>query len=155
MTTRPRMSLVAPSLTTRMVAAAILLIVGVSGALLIWQYPRLPELLPVHFKINGRPNGWQYKTWARVMMPVLVQLALALTMGAVATLLLSRAHGTHDDDAPDVKAARTSAEAVALFALIWVDVPGVRGVCPSRHVVPRTGRPRRLVHLLRAVRALS
>ena len=120
MTPRPRMSLVSPSLAMRAAAAAIVLIIGVGGGLLIWQYPQLPDLLPVHFRPNGRPNGWQYKTWARVMMPVLVQLALALPMGAVATLLLSRAHGVNDDEAPDVKAARTAAEAVTMLALIWV-----------------------------------
>lgn len=120
MTLRPRISIVAPSLATRAAAAAILLIIGVGGAILIWQYPQLPDLLPVHFKPNGRPNGWQYRTWARVMMPVLVQLALALPMGAVATVLLSRAHGEHDDNAADIKAARVAAEAVTLLALVWV-----------------------------------
>ena len=117
---RRRMSLVSPSLAMRAAAAAIVLIIGVGGGLLIWQYPQLPDLLPVHFRPNGRPNGWQFKTWARVMMPVLVQLALALPMGAVATLLLSRAHGVNDDEAADVKAARVAAEAVTMLALIWV-----------------------------------
>ena len=120
MTPRRRMSIVPPSPATRAAAALIVLVIGVGGGLLIWQYPRLPVLLPVHFKPNGRPNGWQWKTWARVMMPVLVQLALALPMGAVAALLLSRAHGAHDDEAPDVRAARTAAEAVTLLTFVWV-----------------------------------
>jgi uncharacterized membrane protein len=55
-----------------------------------------------------------------VLMPVFVQLALVVTLGFVATLLLSRAHGDHDEDAPDVQAAATAAEAVALLASIWI-----------------------------------
>jgi Family of unknown function (DUF5808) len=33
---------------------------------------------------------------------------------------LSRPHGDHEDDAPDVQAAATAAEAVALLGSIWV-----------------------------------
>jgi len=53
-----------------------------------------------------------------------VQLALALILAAVGTLLLSRPHGEHDENAPDVKAAAAAAEAVAMLALIWVAFQG-------------------------------
>jgi uncharacterized membrane protein len=95
-----------------------------SAAFLMVFYPRLPWLLPVHFKADGFPNGWQYKTYWRVLMPVFVQLALTLILAAVGTLLLSRPHGDHDENAPDVKAATAAAEAVALLALIWVAFQG-------------------------------
>ena len=58
------------------------------------------------------------------MMPVLVQLALASTFGAIGFLLLSRRHGAHDAQAPDVRAAAVAAEAVTLIALIWVAFQG-------------------------------
>jgi uncharacterized membrane protein len=109
---------------TRAAALALLLVVGLSAAFAIWRYPDLPDLLPVHFKRNGDPNGWQFKTWGRVMMPVLVQLALTLTLGSVALLLLWRPHRPEEADAPDVRAAATAAEAVALIALIWVTFQG-------------------------------
>lgn len=48
------------------------------------------DLLPVHFKRNGFPNGWQYKTLWRVLMPLFVQAALASTLASMAMLLLSR-----------------------------------------------------------------
>jgi uncharacterized membrane protein len=86
------------------------------------QYEQLPDLLVVQFMRNGFPNGFQYKTWPRVLMPVFVQFALMLTLGIVAALLLSRPHGEHDEDAPDVRAAATAAEAVALLGLIWIVV---------------------------------
>ena len=98
---------------------AIILIVF-SAAFLLARYRSLPWLLPVSFQPNGYPNGWQYKTYWRVLLPVFVQLALASTLGTVGVLLLSRSHGVHDEQAPDVKAAATAAETVALLALIWV-----------------------------------
>ncbi len=93
-----------------------------TGGFLVSRYSALPDLLVVHFMRNGVPNGWQYKTWPRVLMPVFVQLALIVTFGLVSALLLSRPHGDHDDEAADVRAAATAAEAVALLASIWVGV---------------------------------
>src|SRR5262249_27028768 len=113
-----RARFVPPSRATQLAAVASIVITLSIGAFLLWQFPRLPDILPVHFKMNGYPDGWQYKTYARVMMPTLVQLALGLTFGAIAFLLLSRPHGEQDQQAPDVKAASTAAEAVALIALV-------------------------------------
>src|SRR5262249_33707077 len=70
----------------------------------------------------GFPNGWQFKTWGRVLVPVFVQLALVLTIGLIAALLLSRTHGEHDEHAPDVIAAATAAEAGALLGSVWIVV---------------------------------
>jgi uncharacterized membrane protein len=113
-------SIIPPSRTTRIAARLMIAIILLSAVFLVVQYPSLPWLLPVRFRRNGMPIGWQYRTLARVLMPVFVQLALALTFGAVATLLLSRSRDTHDEQAPDVKAATSAAEAVTLIALIWV-----------------------------------
>jgi uncharacterized membrane protein len=84
--------------------------------------------LPVHFKPNGDPNGWQYKTYWRVLTPVFVQLALALILATVSALLLSRSHGAHDEKAADVKAASAAAEAVAAIAFIWVAFQGYAAI---------------------------
>ena len=100
-----------------------LIILGTAGFLLS-GYDSLPDLLPVHFKPGGAPDGWQYRTPTRVLLPVFVELALAMLLGAVGTLLLSRPHGDQDPKAPDVLAAGTAAEAVFLIALIWVAFQG-------------------------------
>jgi uncharacterized membrane protein len=105
---------------TRVAACAIVLIILGTAAYLVMQYRVLPWLLPVHFRTDGMPNGWQYRTRLRVALPVLVEAALAITLGGVGALLLSRPHGEHDADAPDVRAAGAAAEAVVLIALIWV-----------------------------------
>jgi uncharacterized membrane protein len=119
-----RARLVRPSHLTKIAVAASVATIAWSVAFLLARYPRLPWLLPVHFKANGDPNGWQYKTYWRVLLPVFVQFALSLILAAIGTLLLSRPHGEHDEDAPDVKAAAAAAEAVALLALIWVAFQG-------------------------------
>jgi uncharacterized membrane protein len=114
------MSGVRASTSTRVAGIAIVCLISASAAYLAWRYAALPGLLPVHFKRNGAPDGWQFRTPMRVLLPVFVQLALAATLGMVGVLLLSRPHGDEDPNALDVKAAAAAAEAVTLIALIWV-----------------------------------
>jgi len=121
---RSTRALVLPTYATRLSLALMAFIIVASATYLIVQYPNLPWLLSVRFAADGSPNGWQYKTPARVMMPVLVQLSLAATFGAIGFLLLSRKYGTLDAQAPDVRAAAVAAEAVTLIALIWVAFQG-------------------------------
>ena len=123
---------VRPTAATQAAAIFGVCVVAMSAGFLIALYDHLPELLVVHFMRNGFPNGFQYKTWPRVLMPVFVQLALMLTLGMVAVLLLSRPHGEHDEDAPDVRAAATAAEAVALLALIWIVVQAAGAIAITR-----------------------
>jgi uncharacterized membrane protein len=105
---------------SRHAGRAIVLVVLATAAFLVLRYEALPDLLPVHFTRGGIPDGWQYRTWARVLLPVFVQSALAVTFGAIAALLLSRSTQGHSTDAPDVRAASAAAETVLLIALIWV-----------------------------------
>jgi uncharacterized membrane protein len=125
-------------LTRRAVQLVAGVIVGTATFLAV-SYDSLPGLLPVHFKADGFPNGWQYKTVLRVLMPVFVQLALALTLGGIGTLLLFRRDSRHAPEAPDVKAATTAAEAVVLIALIWVSFQVYAAVALVR--MWRIGRP--------------
>lgn len=115
-----RMRMVSPTPTTWAAATTILAAMAFSAAFLLVRYERLPDLLPVLFGPHNTPIGWQWKTYPRVLMPVLVQAVLALVSGVIASLVLSRPHGERDDAAEDVVAARTAAEALVLFAMIWV-----------------------------------
>jgi uncharacterized membrane protein len=114
------MRLVRPTRLTGIAALASMSLIVFSASFLLARYPSLPSLLAVHFRPSGFPNGWQFKTYSRVLTPVFVQIALAFTLGAIGSLLLSRPHGTQDEDAPDVRAAAAAAEAVALLTMIWV-----------------------------------
>lgn len=114
------MNTITPSLLSRLTVGATVLILLSTAMFLVLRYPALPDILPVHFDRTGIPDGWQYRTIGRVLMPVLVQLSLALTMGAIAALLLSRGTADHSADAADVRAASAASETVLLMAVIWV-----------------------------------
>jgi uncharacterized membrane protein len=120
--------MVRPTEPTRYGVALIFLIVLATALFLVIRYPALPWLLPVHFRSGGAANGWQYKTFARVLIPLFVQAALAASLGAIAALLLSRTQAGHESTAPDVRAAAAAAEAVVLIALIWVAFQGYAAV---------------------------
>ncbi|HEY7291340.1 MAG TPA: DUF5808 domain-containing protein [Vicinamibacterales bacterium] len=120
--------LLPPTPATRRAFVASSTIVALTAAFLTSRYADLPDILPVHFTRYGFPDGWQFRTYARVMVPVFVQLALALTLLPVGALLLSRPHGDRDRDLPDVQAATTAAEAIALIALIWIAFQGYAAV---------------------------
>jgi uncharacterized membrane protein len=130
---------IAPTPLTRAAAFTMGLVVVATALFLVLEYPSLPDVLPVHFNKLGAPNGWQYRTIPRVLIPVGVQLLLAAIFGAVALLLISRAHGGHDTSAPDVRAAAVAAEAVVLLASIWVIFQGYAAVALARMWI--TGHP--------------
>jgi uncharacterized membrane protein len=120
----PTASMVKATPMTRAAVRVMVAATLASAVFLVTRYADLPWLLPVHFKSNGMPNGWQYKTLARVLMPVFVQTALGLTLGVIGALLLTRPNTTADVDAPDTRAAATAAEAVTLIGAIWVTFQG-------------------------------
>lgn len=103
-------------------AAVVLSLVAILGTAtcLGLVYETLPDLLPVRFRWDGRAIGWQYRTWARVLMPAFVQVGLFAALGAVSALLLFRSGPEPHEEPPDVVAARTGAEAVMLMAVTWI-----------------------------------
>jgi uncharacterized membrane protein len=92
---------------------------GTAGYLL-WRYPSLPDLLPVHFRRDGRPDGWQYRTVLRVVLPLFVQLGIFATGSAIGTLLLARKDAASASSLPDARAAIAATEAVILMSSIWI-----------------------------------
>ena len=88
---------------SQLAARATVLIVLGTAVFLILHYPALPDILPVHFNRAGVADGWQYRTVGRVLMPMFVQVALALSLGAIAALLPSRS--TADRNAGPVPGA--------------------------------------------------
>jgi uncharacterized membrane protein len=101
------------------VRLSVLAMIGTAGYLL-WRYPTLPYLLPVHFARNGRPNGWQFRTMPRVLLPLFIQMGIFLTGAAISVLLLSRKDASTAHSLPDARAAVTASEAVLLISSIWV-----------------------------------
>jgi uncharacterized membrane protein len=55
-------------------------------ALAIWAWPRLPDQIPTHFGIDGRPDAWSPKTvWSWFDLPV-IALLIAGLLGLTAKL---------------------------------------------------------------------
>jgi uncharacterized membrane protein len=120
---------------TRTAGAAIvltLMVMAGTAAFLIERFPRLPPMLPVHLGRGGLPDRWAPRTYALVLMPLFVQLALGLIFGAVTAILLWRAAPapTAGGDAPfpldaerrraDDERMQAAGEAVTLLALVWI-----------------------------------
>jgi uncharacterized membrane protein len=120
----------------------VLAIVG-TAAYLLWQYPSLPDLLPVHFRWDSQPNGWQFRTLPRVLMPMLVQVGLLASLGATCGLLLFRNDALSAMSLPEAAAARIAAEAVMSTAAVWVGFQAYAAFALVRlwtHDLPTLGR---------------
>jgi uncharacterized membrane protein len=128
MTEPVRGRLVPPTRLTLAAAGAIAAILAFTISFLVARYPALPDILPVRFNSRGLANGWQYKNWLRVFLPVLTQSALSTTFGMIALLLLYRPHSPEEHRADDMVAAAAAAEAVVLVALVWVAFQAYAGV---------------------------
>jgi uncharacterized membrane protein len=106
-------------LTRHAVRVSVLATLGTAGYL-VWGYPSLPDLLPVHFRWDGQPNGWQFRTIPRVLLPVFIQFGICSTGAAIGALLLSRKDAASAQSLPDARAAVTATEAVMLICAVWV-----------------------------------
>src|SRR4029077_19691421 len=110
------------SALTRYAATLSVGAIAATSIFLIWRYPSLPDILPVHFSPNGRPNGWQFRTMPLVFVPVFVQLGIFLASTSVGLLLLWRRDAQSATPLPDARAAVTASEAITLMSTTWVVV---------------------------------
>ena len=110
------------SALTRYAATLSVLAIAATTVFLVWQYASLPDILPVHFGPRGGPNGWQFKTFPRVFVPVFVQLGIFIAGTSVGLLLLSRQDAVTASALPDARAAITATEAITLMSTTWVVV---------------------------------
>jgi uncharacterized membrane protein len=122
-----------PTLATILGAGVTVASIAGAAGFLIGRYPSLPLLVPVHFADQGLPDRWQVKTYTLVLMPVWVQLVLALAFGAIVVILLWRS--VLPDDAHAVRLAAedsermlVAAEAVVLLSAIWVSFQALGAV---------------------------
>ena len=121
-----------PTLLTGFSAALTVASISATAGFLIGRYPMLRQFVPVHFDGQGLPNRWQLTSYLLVLMPVWIQIALALTFGAIAGILLYRASpgdGERGEIAqPDADRMLVTAEAISLLAAIWVTFQGLAAV---------------------------
>lgn len=116
------------------VVTTIAAIAGTAGFIL-GRVSMLRQFIPVHFDSQGVPDRWLPASYALVLLPVWIQLTLALVFGAIAALLLyrtrpTRVRGASEDEATrqDRERMLITAEAVTLLSAIWVTFQGVAAI---------------------------
>jgi uncharacterized membrane protein len=126
-----RKEIARPTYLTGIGAAITAAAIAGTAGFILGRLPMLRRYVPVHFSREGLPDRWLESSYALVLMPVWVQLTLALVFAAIAVLLLYRAR---PDDAhgalprQDSERLRVAAEAVSLLAAIWVTFQGLAAV---------------------------
>ena len=87
--------------------------------------PLFGPFLAVHFDSDGIADRWLRPTWTLVLIPVWIQLTLALVFGATACVLLYRTQRTRqvvEDEISrqDRERMLATSEAITLLAAIWI-----------------------------------
>ncbi len=119
-----------PTGLTVAAGALTLAVTSATFGYLAGKFAHLAPYLPVHFTRQGLADRWQPKSWALVLMPLWVQLALAVVFGALVLLLLWRwALGAGGVDPgrtdADARRMRLAAEGVALLGSVWIGFQGL------------------------------
>jgi uncharacterized membrane protein len=105
---------------------------GTTGYVL-GRAPALPYVLPVHFDADGIADRFVRTSYAIVLVPVWIQLMLAVVSGTIAGVLLYRTHRTRsvvEDDVQRQERERMvmTAEAISLLSAIWVSFQGLLAI---------------------------
>ena len=56
------------------------LLIGAALLYALILYPRLPDLIPIHWNIRGEVDGWAEKRWAVLMMPGMMTLLVGMML---------------------------------------------------------------------------
>lgn len=113
-------------------AVTIAAISGTTGYIL-GRAPALPPVLAVYFDDDAIANRFVQTSYAILLVPVWIQLTLAVVFGALAGVLLHRSHRTRrtvEDELSrqDRERMLMTAEAISLLAAIWVTFQGLLAV---------------------------
>ena len=114
------------------VGTTIAAISGTTGYIL-GRAPSIPSLLPVHFDDEAIADRFVRASYAIILVPVWIQLALAIVFGAIAGVLLYRTHRTRSAVENDLQRQErermlVTAEAISLLAAIWVTFQGLLAI---------------------------
>lgn len=122
-----------PTLLTLMgLGTTIAAISGTTGYIL-GRASSVPPLLPVHFDDQGIADRFVRASYPIILVPVWIQLTLAIVFGAIAGLLLYRTQKTRSAVESEVRRQERermlmTAEAISLLAAIWVTFQGLLAI---------------------------
>jgi uncharacterized membrane protein len=63
-------------ISTSSAVTAVMVLTATASSVIL--YPALPALLPIHWNINGQPDGWGDKSWAAFALPTVMAALLLL-----------------------------------------------------------------------------
>jgi uncharacterized membrane protein len=119
-------------LTLLGIATSIAAISGTTGYIL-GRAPALPQVLAVHFDAEGIGDRFVRATYPIALVPVWIQLTLAIVFGAIAGVLLyrtQRVRSAVEDELTRQNRERMlmTAEAITLLAAVWVTFQGLLAI---------------------------
>jgi len=114
-------------------AVTILLIVGLIG-FSVWAWGRLPEQIPTHFGIDGRPDAWSARSLVSWFLIPAFAVAITLVMLGARTLcrkfpqLVNLPSGTRLADMPEPARQPILAELAGFLALVQTQILIIFGI---------------------------
>jgi uncharacterized membrane protein len=120
-----------PTVLTLLGAAATIAVIAGTAGFILGRAPLLGQFIPVRFDVTGAPDRWVASSYSLILLPVWIQLTLAVVFGTIGSLLLyrtnPRAPGGVEDDVVRQERERmlATAEAISLLAAIWVTFQAV------------------------------
>jgi uncharacterized membrane protein len=120
------------TLTLVGLATTIAAISGTTGYIL-GRAPTLPGVLPVHFDHQGIADRFVRVSYPVALVPVWIQLTLAIVAGVIASVVLYRTQRRRSADEDKVSRQERermlmTAEAISLLAAIWTTFQGLLAV---------------------------
>lgn len=122
-----------PTVLTLLGAGTTIAAISGTTGYILGRAPSIPPLLPVHFDDEAIADRFVRASYAIILVPVWIQLALAIVFGAVAGVLLYRTQKTRTAVESEVNRQERvrmlmTAEAISLLAAIWVTFQGLLAV---------------------------
>jgi uncharacterized membrane protein len=119
-------------LTLLGIGTTIAAISGTTGYIL-GRAPSIPALLTMHFDDEAIADKFVRTSYAVILVPVWIQLALAVIFGALAGVLLYRTQKTrsaveNELNRQERERMLVTAEAISLLAAIWVTFQGLLAI---------------------------
>jgi uncharacterized membrane protein len=122
-----------PTTLTLFGLATTIAAISATTGYILGRAPALPPVLPVHFDNEGIADRFVRASYPIALVPVWIQLTLAIVFGAIAAVLLYRTQlrRTADEDKvsrQERERMLATAEAISLLAAIWVTFQGLLAV---------------------------
>jgi uncharacterized membrane protein len=122
-----------PTVLTLLGAGTVVAAISGTTGYILGRAPSIPPMLAVHFDENAFADRFVPASYAVILVPVWIQLTLAILFGAIAGVLLYRTRKTRsavetDTSRHERERMLMTAEAISLLAAVWVTFQGLLAV---------------------------